>query len=229
MYNTSGNRQNRRCDIPLYFANDPYWKCTVTDVSKIKQDVKQIYNETNGCSCKVQTVAGQNASARLQESSFYCVANAFWRAPWVLRSSNILKNTPTDYLHAPMLGVMKYAAKEVVKTLNERGRRNIDRWASKNLKRIRNGESVPRLNFFGGFTNLSKLNGQEIVGFLWGVLAMLVSDRHESSFQPLITAISVNFPKHMRQLSDRNTAYRTEETFHPGIYLASRPSKEQLI
>ena len=179
MYNTSGYHQNRRCDIHLSLCNDPFVSCRKINTNLIKRDTSIVMNDMKEKDIKVEsniTGPAKEALLRLRESSFYCVENAFWKIPWAGRRSCINHNTPTDYLHALMLGVCKYAATEITRIIPSIAKKKIDKAASRRLRRIHNGVSVPRLNFCGGFFNMAKLNGQEIISLLWGILAMMQSD-----------------------------------------------------
>lgn len=184
-YAVNGLRISRRCDMPKQYSDDPDRICLPTNQRLIAAAVQELIPGNNGVPT-YDTERRKELRDNFKIASMYVVDNAYWKCPWVADNSSIYNSTPFDYLHCLYLGIFRYMAMEIRDRMSESGSlTKANNLAKTILRPLRRDDAVPRLNFNDGFTRTTKRNGQDLVGYIWGMVQLLDFDDDNSIFATL--------------------------------------------
>ena len=103
---------------------------------------------------------------RLHDLSIHRHHNAFAEAEFCDSEHGIFGSTPSDLLHAFLLGVLRYVCEVFGSQIQPRVKAAVDKLVDLIFGQIRSYEKhrFPRMNFKRGFTNLSNLTAKEWAG-----------------------------------------------------------------
>ena len=91
-----------------------------------------------------------------------------------MKIDSIYQNTPVDYLHCLYLGLFWHVVVQISTSIGSSQNANrINAIAEKRLRPLRRDGEVPRINLCGGIMNTMQLTGEEVVGMIWGLLALI--------------------------------------------------------
>jgi hypothetical protein len=90
-------------------------------------------------------------------------------------------STPTDYMHAFLLGVLKYVVKAILAEFNNKSKAAIDRAVAGSIPTNRQFErqNYPGANFVQGVTSLTKVTDDEWAGNAMVLYLFLISGEGE--------------------------------------------------
>ena len=186
------DRANRRCNITHELLNDPFQVCKQILIRQVKKHVQVMHTTDGTANCMIQCVSDAQKSSfkKLNFAATYPSINPFWNAPWVDKTvDSIYQNTPTDYLHCLYLGVFKRIAELIVSGIgSQQSLSELNGVAQNLIYPLRSDGNAPRINFCGGLMNLSKLSGEEIVGFIWSIRAILLTGRYDRLFEKMVSS-----------------------------------------
>ena len=125
--------------------------------------------------------------------SFHFIDNAFWNISFGANRHGIYQHCPPENLHSIKEGLFTYLLKGLVGQLN--GRRKalaeLDSLFQEMLKHCKHqsDRKFPHMSFPFGFSNISKVTGDEKAGLLIVMILVMESVSGQESFQKVMSGV----------------------------------------
>ena len=152
---------------------------------------------------------------RLAELSIYLVENAFDTSGITFGGDKyrVYGCTPTDLMHAFLLGLVRYCVLIVVQPLSPTRKREVDFLVDELLVGIRSSarKEFPRASFAKGFTNLTNVTADEWMGMLFTLVLVLTTERGAAICEPRFSKEDVGYDFIENAFGDIDASRETQE------------------
>lgn len=166
--------QNHDCNWKNCSVIERYVEAAMPPVDAVLERLRPGHLEQNQALPEnKEDISPESAAIWLRQHSQYVCRNAFRSIDFCCGPENgIIMSTPTDMMHAFLLGIVKYSVTVFLSQYshNQRGRIDalVNRCLSKHKSRLK--AHYPKVNFQNGITNLKLLTAKEWFGVAFTLL-----------------------------------------------------------
>ena len=160
-----------------------------------------LFEETDNpyalCHCvtqlKIQGMFLNGDRKEMECLSFHFIENAFWNISFGANRYGIFQYCPSENLHSIKEGLFTYLLKGLVEQLSGKWKAlaeldSLFQVMSKHCKH-QSDRNFPRMSFPFGFSNISKVTGDEKAGLLIVMILVMESVSGQESFQKVMSGV----------------------------------------
>ena len=193
-HSIKNNRVCRSCNCPTEEADNPYYQCQELSQATVDLAVQRV---TEARKRNVERPSESAKEALETAEHFlgvhlhrYYLDNPFSKIWFGRSTTGIHGHTPPDVLHSARKGHIYRNLMLIMSALGKQGKELLDNQVARLLcsTRFHARDRFPRTSFPNGFSNLTKLTSQELVGCTFSLLLFLLTPKGYSLIERKLTS-----------------------------------------